>query len=215
MVIHPGALLKELDGLAGHFGGRPPNLKISDRAHLIFPWHLAEDAALEADRGENKIGTTLRGIGPCYRDKAGRTHAIRTGDLSRPDRFRSRVAEVAAFKNRVLGCLDPSFHPLDADAITAEYLGYAERLAPYLTDTTALLLDAVDAGKSLLFEGAQGSLLDIDHGTFPYVTSSNSSGCGVHAGSGVPGRHIDTMLGVVKAYTTRVGGGPFVTELGK
>ena len=219
VVIHPGALLKELDGLESHFGGERPNLKISDRAHLIFPWHLAEDAALEADRGAQKIGTTLRGIGPCYRDKAGRTHAIRTGemprtgDLLRPDRFRDRVAEVAAFKNRMLGCLDPSFEPLDADAITDEYLGYADRLAPFLTDTTALLLDAVDAGKSLLFEGAQGSLLDLDHGTFPYVTSSNSSGCGVHAGSGVPGRHIDTMLGVVKAYTTRVGGGPFVTEL--
>ena len=189
---------------------------ISDRAHLIFPWHLAEDAALEADRGDagqEKIGTTLRGIGPCYRDKAGRTHAIRAGDLLRPTRFRTRVAEVCAAKNRLLSALVDGFEPMDAGEIADRYLTFAERLGPHVTDTTAFLLDAVDAGKNILFEAAQGSLLDLDHGTFPYVTSSNSSGCGVHPGSGVPERHLDTMLGVVKAYSTRVGGGPFVTEL--
>ena len=225
VVLDPAALLGEIDRAAGVMGGEfPPGgtrLMISDRAHLIFPWHVAEDAALETDRGEHgqqKIGTTLRGIGPAYRDKAGRTHAIRVGDLLRPDRFRRRVAEVAEFKNALLAAIAPpagegGFEPFDADEIADRYLGFAERLGPFVCDTTAFLLDAADAGKSILFEAAQGSLLDIDHGTFPYVTSSNSSGCGVHPGSGVPERHLDTMLGVLKAYSTRVGGGPFVTEL--
>ena len=224
VVLDPAALLKELDGVravmdpsgAGEFPPGGTELLISDRAHLIFPWHIAEDAALEADRGEagaEKIGTTLRGIGPCYRDKAGRTHAIRAGDLLRPARFRERVAEVCAFKNRLLAAMTEGFEPFDAGEVAEHYLTFADRLGPHITDTTAFLLDAVDAGKSILFEAAQGSLLDLDHGTFPYVTSSNSSGCGVHPGSGVPERHLDTMLGVVKAYSTRVGGGPFVTEL--
>src|SRR5690606_23309495 len=138
-----------------------------------------------------------------YRDKAGRTHAIRMGDLYQPEFFKKRVAEVAEYKNTILKCLDPDVEPLDADAIVAEYAGYAERLKPYVTDTTAYLHKALAAGKKMLFEGAQGSLLDIDHGTFPFVTSSNSSGCGVHNGSGVPERAISRMIGVVKAYTTR------------
>ncbi|QDT18010.1 adenylosuccinate synthase [Alienimonas californiensis] len=225
VVLDPAALLNEMDRAVQSMGGPVPpegtDLLISDRAHLIFPWHLAEDAALETDRGDagqEKIGTTLRGIGPCYRDKAGRTHAVRAGDLLRPDRFRQRVAEVCAFKNRLLGAMIASsgqgeFTPFDADEIADRYLGFAERLGPFITDTTAFLLDAADSGKNILFEAAQGSMLDLDHGTFPYVTSSNSSGCGVHPGSGVPERHLDTMLGVVKAYSTRVGGGPFVTEL--
>ena len=225
VVLDPAALLGEIDRAKEVMGTEfpPPgtDLLISSRAHLIFPWHVAEDAALEDDRGEagqQKIGTTLRGIGPCYRDKAGRTHAIRAGDLLRPDRFRRRVAEVCDFKNTLLAAINPpyekgGFEPFDAAEIADRYLTFAERLGPHVTDTTAFLLDAVDAGKSILFEAAQGSLLDLDHGTFPYVTSSNSSGCGVHPGSGVPERHLDVMLGVVKAYSTRVGGGPFVTEL--
>ena len=220
VVLDPAALLAEIDRAAAVMGdGFPPagtRLLISDRAHLIFPWHLAEDAALETDRGDagaEKIGTTLRGIGPCYRDKAGRTHAIRSGDLLRPDRFRERVKTVGDYKNRLLAAMSDDFTPFDAGEIADRYLTFAERLGPHITDTTAFLLDAADSGKSILFEAAQGSLLDIDHGTFPYVTSSNSSGCGVHPGSGVPERHLDTMLGVVKAYSTRVGGGPFVTEL--
>ncbi|NNJ24697.1 adenylosuccinate synthase [Alienimonas chondri] len=225
VVLDPAALLGEIDRANESMGGPVPpegtRLLISDRAHLIFPWHIAEDAALETDRGDagqEKIGTTLRGIGPCYRDKAGRTHAIRAGDLLRPDRFRRRVEEVCAFKNGLLGAMAASsgngeFEPFDPMEIADRYLSFAERLGPYITDTTSFLLDAVDSGKNILFEAAQGSMLDIDHGTFPYVTSSNSSGCGVHPGSGVPERHLDTMLGVVKAYSTRVGGGPFVTEL--
>jgi adenylosuccinate synthase len=168
---------------------------------------------LEKHRQGEAIGTTMRGIGTCYRDKAGRTHAIRVGDLYRPDSFRSRLKEVVAQKNTILRAFDPDVVPLDADAIFDEYSGYAERLRPYVTDTTSYLHQALAAGKRLLFEGAQGSLLDLDHGTFPYVTSSSSSGCGVHSGSGVPERAIDKMIGVVKAYSTRVGGGPFPTEL--
>ena len=220
VVLDPAALLAEMDRAKEVMGDEfPPagtDLLISSRAHLIFPWHVAEDAALESDRGDagqEKIGTTLRGIGPCYRDKAGRTHAIRAGDLLRPDRFRRRVAEVCDFKNTLLAAISTSFEPFDAAEIADRYLTFAERLGPHVTDTNAFLLDAVDAGQSILFEAAQGSMLDLDHGTFPYVTSSNSSGCGVHPGSGVPERHLDVMLGVVKAYSTRVGGGPFVTEL--
>src|SRR5207248_5292816 len=159
------------------------------------------------------IGTTLRGIGPCYRDKVGRAHVIRLGDMLRPD-FKSRIEHITEAKNRLLSGLNGSAHVvLDAAAIFAAYGAYAERLRPFVGDTTAYLLDAAEAGKKMLFEGAQGSLLDIDHGTFPYVTSSNSSGVGVSGGSGVPGRWITKVIGVAKAYSTRVGGGPFPTEL--
>jgi adenylosuccinate synthase len=191
----------------------PGNLLISDRAHVIFPYHLVEEAALEKVRGANAIGTTMRGIGTCYRDKIGRTHAIRVGDLMRPQLFRQRLEEVVPQKNVILKALNPDAELQSVDAIYEEYCRYAEILAPRVTDTTAYLHNALKQGTDLLFEGAQGSLLDIDHGTFPYVTSSNSSGCGIHAGSGVPERAIQRMIGVVKAYTTRVGGGPCPTEL--
>jgi adenylosuccinate synthase len=214
VVVNPRALLAELDRIADQNGPAPDGeLLISDRAHVIFPWHMLEEAALESNRQGDAIGTTMRGIGTCYRDKAGRTHAIRMGDLIRPDWVRRRVTEVAVQKNTILRALDPAVEPLDAEAIIAEYGGYAERLRPWITDTTSYLHRALAAGKRILFEGAQGSLLDLDHGTFPFVTSSSSSGCGVHSGSGVPERAIDRMIGVVKAYTTRVGGGPFPTEL--
>jgi adenylosuccinate synthase len=184
---------------------------ISDRAHVIFPWHVAEDRLLNetAVDGEN-LGTTLRGIGPCYRDKVGRAHAVRLGDMLRPD-FRERIARIVESKKALLAGRDGA--SLDARAIYEEYHGYAERLRFMVADTTQYLLDAVESKKRLLFEGAQGALLDVDHGTFPFVTSSNSSGVGVSAGSGVPGRWIDKVIGVMKTYTTRVGGGPFPTEL--
>jgi adenylosuccinate synthase len=213
VVINPRAVLAELDEIARRNGRDTGKLMVSDRAHVIFPWHMAEEAALEQSRKEEAIGTTMRGIGTCYRDKAGRTHAIRIGDLYYPELFRRRLMQIVQQKNAILGCLDPNFAPLDADAIFAEYSQYAERLRPYVADTTSFLHKSLSAGKRLLFEGAQGSLLDIDHGTFPYVTSSNSSACGIHSGSGVPEREISRMIGVVKAYTTRVGGGPFPTEL--
>jgi adenylosuccinate synthase len=133
--------------------------------------------------------------------------------MYRPDLFHRRLTEIVAQKNTILRALDPDFQALDAEAIFTEYTGYAQKLQAYVTDTTRFLHQALREGRRILFEGAQGSLLDIDHGTFPFVTSSNSSGCGIHNGSGVPEREIDRMIGVIKAYTTRVGGGPFPTEL--
>ncbi|MCA9075037.1 MAG: adenylosuccinate synthase [Planctomycetaceae bacterium] len=212
VVINPAAFLSEMKSLTDR-GVEIGELLISDRAHVIFPYHKAEEAVLEASRGDDAIGTTMRGIGTCYRDKIGRTHAIRMGDLYRPDFFRQRLDAVVSQKNTILSALNPMFEPLDPKAIFDEYTGYAEQLRPHVCDTTAVLHKALKNGKHMLFEGAQGSLLDIDHGTFPYVTSSNSSGCGIHVGSGVPERAIDRMIGVVKAYTTRVGGGPCPTEL--
>ena len=213
VVIDPAALLGEIDAITARGLTIGENLLISDRAHVIFPWHLAEEAALEKHRGDEAIGTTMRGIGTCYRDKIGRTHAIRVGDMMRPDTFKKRVGEVLEQKNLILRALDPDAPVLDGEEIITQYSGYVERLRPHFIDTTVYLHEALRRGKSMLFEGAQGSLLDIDHGTFPYVTSSNSSGCGIHAGSGVPERVIDTMIGVVKAYTSRVGTGPCPTEL--
>ncbi len=212
VVINPQALLGEIDQLRSRQIPVGENLLISDRAHVIFPYHVAEEAVLEDSRGDNAIGTTRRGIGTCYRDKAGRAHAIRVGDLYQPA-FPSRLKDIVAQKNSLLSVLSPAFEPLDAAKIADEYLGYAQRIKVHVTDTTSFLHKSLAAGKRLLFEGAQGSLLDLDHGTFPYVTSSSSSGCGIHSGSGVPERNIARMIGVIKAYTTRVGGGPFPTEL--
>lgn len=215
VVINPATILKEIEGLTSRKIKVAENLLLSDRAHIVCPWHIAEDRLMDGEpvSGES-IGTTLRGIGPCYRDKVGRSFAIRLGDLYRPD-FRDKVAKIVATKRRLLSGLAENSDlsdALNADAICDEYEGYAARLKPYVTDTTPFLLDAIDANKRLLFEGAQGALLDIDHGTFPFVTSSNSSGVGVAAGSGVPPRCIDRVIGVAKSYTTRVGGGPFPTE---
>lgn len=214
VVINPKAFLDELASIVVRRGAiGPEQLMISDRAHVIFPYHMAEEAAFEKARADDAIGTTMRGIGTCYRDKAGRTHAIRMGDLIHPHRLRRRLEEIVPQKNRSIAVLDSDFTPFEVDAIFDEYNAYADQLRAYVTDTTAFLHRAVADGKKLLFEGAQGCLLDIDHGTFPYVTSSNSSGCGIHSGSGVPERVISKMIGIVKAYTTRVGGGPFPTEL--
>jgi adenylosuccinate synthase len=213
MVINPKALLSEMDEIGSRNGPIGENLLISDRAHVVFPYHMLEEAVLEKSLRDEAIGTTMRGIGTCYRDKAGRTHAIRMGDLYYDELFRRRLTEIIVQKNAIFAALDPDVEPFDPDAVYKEYSQYAQRLKPYVTDTTAYLHRALAQGKRLLFEGAQGSLLDIDHGTFPFVTSSNSSGSGIHTGSGVPERVIDRMIGVVKAYTTRVGGGPFPTEL--
>jgi adenylosuccinate synthase len=211
VVVNPASILQEIDALVARGIKVGSNLMLSDRAHVIFPWHIAEDAILDksCSSGEN-IGTTMRGIGPCYRDKVARSFAVRLGDLYRPD-FRQKLEYIAEAKNATIGVLITP-HPFNATEIAGEYLGYAERLRPYIADTTAYLLDAVESGKRILFEGAQGALLDVDHGTFPFVTSSNSSGAGVSSGSGLPGRWITKVIGVVKAYSTRVGGGPFPTE---
>lgn len=213
VVIHPPALLKELATLesqAVDVGGR---MHISDRAHVILPYHLAEERLTEeSSDAADHIGTTRRGIGPCYRDKVGRVHGVRVADLYHPSQFRERLARIVDYKNRLLAAMLPDFEPFDAAAVADEYLGYAERLRPYVRDTSSWVHHAIEQGRRLLFEGAQGSLLDVDHGSYPYVTSSNSSAAGIAAGSGVPTRRIDRWIGVVKAYTTRVGGGPFPTE---
>ena len=212
VVINPPTILKEIESLTSQGVAVGSNMMLSDRAHVVFPWHIEEDKLLNVAPAGESIGTTLRGIGPCYRDKVGRAHAIRLGDMLRPD-FRSRIEHIVLAKNRLLTGLSGADHvALHSAAIFQEYSGYAEQLRPFVGDTTAYLLDAAEAGKRMLFEGAQGSLLDIDHGTFPYVTSSNSSGVGVSGGSGVPGKWIQKVLGVCKAYSTRVGGGPFPTE---
>ena len=213
VVLDPAKVIDEMDGLESRGVRMHGKLQLSDRAHVVFPWHVVEDRLLDGSlSGGGAIGTTGRGIGPCYRDKVGRSLAIRLGDLYRPD-FRAKVEHVVDFKNRLFANWPGAAPtPLDAAAIHAQYAAYAKRLEPHIADTTAFLLDAVEAGRRLLFEGAQGALLDIDHGTFPYVTSSNSSGVGVSSGAGVPGRWIDRVIGVVKAYSTRVGGGPLPTE---
>ena len=212
VVLNPASILDEIDGLLARNVAVDKNLMISDRVHVIMPWHFEEDRLLNdmCTSGE-AIGTTMRGIGPCYGDKVGRSFAIRFGDMYR-DNFKSRIAEIMKVKNRLFAAFGGSHMTLDAEKVHDDYRGHADRLKPFLADTTAYLLDAVDAGKRILFEGAQGALLDIDHGTFPFVTSSNSSGVGVASGSGVPGRHVSKVIGVLKAYTTRVGGGPFPTE---
>ena len=215
VVINPETLLKEIDGIVGRGVSVENRLWLSDRAHVVFPWHVAEDKAWDKFiTGQANIGTTMRGIGPCYRDKVGRSFAVRMGDLLRGDLL-EKVEKIVEIKKIFLSSFKDDYESslLDPAQIHAQYKLYAERLAPFICDTNALLLDAVEQNKRLLFEGAQGALLDVDHGTFPFVTSSNSSGVGVSAGSGVPAKWIDTVLGVAKCYSTRVGGGPFPTEL--
>ncbi|MDR2705203.1 MAG: adenylosuccinate synthase, partial [Planctomycetaceae bacterium] len=221
VVLDPESILKEIDTLTAQGIKIGKNLMISDRAHVIFPWHHTADWIFNNIGNDEPIGTTMRGIGPCYEDKVGRSLAIRVGDLFRPD-FKELVKHIVGVKNRLfLGLTDhcdntmgiPGLDAeLDAESICRQYLGYAERLRSYVADTTNYLLNAVDADKRILFEGAQGSLLDIDHGTFPYVTSSNSSGAGISSGSGIPCHFLKKIVGIVKAYTTRVGGGPCPTE---
>jgi len=212
VVVHPETLLKEIRGLEARGVDVASHLMLSVRAHVVLPWHVEEDKIGNTpEPGEESIGTTLRGIGPCYRDKVGRKYAIRLGDLLRDD-FGEKVATICKYKKRFLS--EFSEHPveLDADQITQQYRHLGQELQSMMADTNAYLLDAVDEGKTVLFEGAQGALLDIDHGTFPYVTSSNSSGVGVPSGSGLPPRWINKVIGVAKCYSTRVGGGPFPTE---
>ncbi len=215
VVMEPTTLLKELDGLLARGINPLNNLMISERAHLVMPWHLVEDKISNRQKvsGEG-IGSTLRGIGPCYRDKVGRTHALRLADLLASN-LHERIAEICEFKRKWLsGIAEPGeLDGLIPDAIYENAREWTDRLRPLAKNTTDFLLDQLDIGKQLLMEGAQGSLLDIDHGTFPFVTSSNASGVGVSSGSGVPGKWITKMIGVCKAYSTRVGGGPFPTEL--
>ena len=210
LVIDIIGLTQELSALESRGIPLEGRLFISDRAHLVLPYHQALDGAKEQARSEgSKIGTTKRGIGPAYSDKADRI-GLRMCDLLQPD-FLEKVKKVAAAKNDQLANLGQE--QLDIDLLLADVQKAAEQLKPYVTDTVPLLHQAMQRDEKILFEGAQGIMLDIDFGTYPYVTSSNTGAGGVASGAGVPPQSIDRVIGIVKAYTTRVGGGPFPTEL--
>lgn len=211
VVLSPEALLKEIDTLEDSGVPVQDRLKISAACPLILPYHVALDQAREARRGENKIGTTGRGIGPCYEDKAAR-RALRLGDLRDPARFASALEEVLDYHNHVLAHYY-GVDMLEFSAVLDEALAHGERLMPMMADVTSLLHEYRKTQARLLFEGAQGSLLDIDHGTYPFVTSSNTTAGGTATGSGFGPLFLDYVLGITKAYTTRVGSGPFPTEL--
>ena len=210
VVIDPKVFLNEVNYLKEK-GIDTSNLRISERAHIIMPYHIAIDTLEEAAKGDKKIGTTKNGIGPCYMDKSARV-GIRVIDLLDKEVFAERLQTVLAVKNNLLVKLynAPAF---DFDTIYNEYLAYAEQLRPYVADTSLLVDQALKRGEDVVFEGAQGTLLDLDHGTYPYVTSSNPIASSACVGAGVGPTNIKNVLGIVKAYTTRVGEGPFPTEL--
>ncbi len=210
MVLNPEALVEELDYLKSH-GVSPDNLRISDRAHLILPYHIKLDMVEEARKGEGKIGTTGKGIGPAYMDKAARI-GIRVGDLMEPDLFAEKLKRNLEEKNRLLERVYDT-GGFSFDEIYDKYLQLGEKFRAYVTDTSVVLNDAIDQGRRVLFEGAQGVMLDIDQGTYPFVTSSNPVAGGVCIGSGVGPTKIHHVIGVAKAYTTRVGDGPFPSEM--
>jgi adenylosuccinate synthase len=209
MVVCPKSLLEELDRTRA---AKPQlgNLKISSSCHVVFPYHLLLDRLEEEARGENKIGTTSRGIGPAYQDKVARI-GIRMGEFVKPQIFRKRLFEVLSYKNRLLQMFGEK--PLDFESLHEEYAAYAEKIRPFVCDTDDLIQQAVADGRKVLFEGAQGALLDLDAGTYPYVTSSHPVAGGACLGTGIGPLSINSVLGVCKAYSTRVGSGPFPTEL--
>lgn len=209
VVIEPSVLIEEMQMLAGRGIDIENAIKISDQAHVIFPYHKRLDLAREA-HGDRRIGTTGRGIGPCYMDKVARM-GIRIGDMLRPDALAEGIKQNLKEKNRQLATLYGE-DPIDADDLIKEYQGYADQLRPHVVNGSLYLRKAIEAKKKILFEGAQGTMLDIDFGTYPYVTSSNATAGGACIGSGVPPTQIDCVVGVLKAYTTRVGEGPFPTE---
>jgi adenylosuccinate synthase len=211
VVVDPEYLLKEIGQLEALGISLLGRLLISNRAHVILPYHRAVEVATEQALGDKKIGTTFRGIGPCYEDKAGRV-GIRICDLFHPAELREKIFENVKTKNAVLAAL---YHaqPLDAQAVYDQVLASAGKIRPYVADTGAWLAEAMAQGKRVLFEGAQAILLDVDHGTYPFVTSSSAGAGGACTGTGVPPTRIGGVIGVAKAYATRVGGGPFPTEL--
>jgi adenylosuccinate synthase len=212
VVIDPQVLLAEMDEFIGRgIAISPENLKISYKAHLVMPYHMAEDAAREASSESGGIGTTKRGIGPTYADKMHRTTAVRVADLLQEERLKLKISQIVGQRNKVLKVLYDS-PPLDWKAIFEQYRDYGRRIEPYVKDVGHLLLEYARAGKRIVFEGAHAALLDIDHGTFPYVTSSNCSALGLYTGAGVPPQTVQNFIGIMKAYSTRVGGGPFPTE---
>ena len=212
VVLDPDVLFREMDDfIARGVAISPDNLKVSYKAHVVMPWHKAEDEAREQAAGAGGIGTTKRGIGPAYADKMHRTTAIRVADLMYEDKLRERIDRIAADRNKLFKALYDA-PPLDPKAIYETYRDFGRRMKPFVDDTTHLLVQAYKAGKRILYEGAHAVLLDVDHGTYPYVTSSNCSSLGLFTGAGVPPQACNNYLGIIKAYSTRVGGGPFPTE---
>ncbi len=212
MAVNPDKLVKEMDALAERgVDVSAARLKLSGRAHLILPYHIALDEATERALGEKRLGTTMRGIGPVYADKSAR-QGVRAQAMADPEAFADRVKAETEAKNEILTQVYGQ-EPLDAEAVAAEQFEYARRLAPHLDDTSVYLHEALAQGKRLLCEGAQATLLDIDHGTYPYVTSSSPSIGGAFTGLGIGPRQVERIIGIVKAFQTRVGSGPMPTEL--
>ncbi len=211
VVVDPKVLLGELDELDGKGLEASQRLKVSGNAHLIMPYHRELDLLIERRLGEHKLGTTRRGIGPAYADKASRV-GLRFQDLFDEGIFRQKLDAALDLKNRILSRIYNRL-PMEAEEIADEYLGYAQRLKPQLVDATMLLHEALEAGRRIILEGAQGTLLDLDHGTYPFVTSSNPVAGGALTGGGIGPKHVDRVIGIAKAYVTRVGTGPFPTEL--
>ncbi len=210
VVVNPEALVKEIKYL-NDLNVSVEGLVISDRAHIIFPYHVEIDRLEEEHRGEDRIGTTIKGIGPCYRDKVERS-GIRMCDFSNRGFFEKILRKNIKRKNDLIVKYYGST-PLDEDTMVQDYMGYMEEIAPYITDINVIMRKAVKDNANILFEGAQGTLLDIDYGTYPFVTSSHPTTSGIACGAGISPFRLEKALGVVKAYTTRVGRGPFVTEL--
>lgn len=211
VVVDPGTLIDEIVGLAEKGISMEGRLFISENAHIVLDYHKLEDQLRESALGKNKIGTTARGIGPCYADKVGRSFALRMADLRDLAKLKEKLVKIVDYKNKLFKALYGS-DSIDADSIFDKCKVYREKLGPFICNTTQYLHEAMDAGRSILFEGAQGALLDLDHGTFPFVTSSNASSLGLGPGCGVPTKSVERFIGVVKAYTTRVGAGPFPSE---
>ena len=209
-IVDPTVILEEIDHLKAE-GLDCAGLRISGNAHIVMPWHKDLDGAHEKNLGKNLIGTTKRGIGPCYMDKMNRT-GLRMQDMLDPARFREKVEASLAYQNPILEKVY-GLSTYSVDAVCEEFAAYAERLNPHIVESGKLLNEELAQGKSILFEGAQATMLDIDHGTYPFVTSSNCTAGGAVTGSGVGPTNIDRVLGVAKAYLTRVGSGPFPTEL--
>ncbi len=211
VAVDPGVLIEEIDGLAEKNISIEGRLFISENAHVVLDYHKQEDRLREEALGKAKLGTTIRGIGPCYADKVGRSYAVRMADFRDMDALKQKLKKIVDYKSKIFSALYDA-EPLTTDEIFAKCTEYAQRLGPFISNTTKLLHESIQAGKNILFEGAQGALLDLDHGTFPFVTSSNASALGMASGCGVPAARVDKFIGVVKAYTTRVGAGPFPSE---
>jgi adenylosuccinate synthase len=212
VVLDPAALFKEMDEfIARGLKIGPENLRISYKAHLVMPYHMAEDAARESSSEGRAIGTTRRGIGPSYADKMQRATALRVADLMHEEKLRQRVSDILTERNKVLKCLYDA-PPINPGDVFESYREFGRRLRPMVDDVGHLLQQYYKAGKRIVFEGAHAVLLDVDHGTYPYVTSSNCSALGIYNGSGAPPQTVKNFVGIVKAYSTRVGGGPFPTE---